>query len=156
MPGALRPEVRRASRAMMTSGRSRFDSKRLLAKTGKARLRGEFELCLLRNLDAHIAQSESRDRARDPPDRLSLEEQFRARSYGVAVDLQNTQPPVDLASVALACDGLLAWIAALREADVRLVETGLCGKDAVVDLVSPTGDSRLDAPALEVILTQLL
>jgi len=41
MPGALRREIRRATRGMMISRRSRFDPLRVFAKPGKARLRGD-------------------------------------------------------------------------------------------------------------------
>src|SRR5262249_25970288 len=56
----------------------------------------------------------------------------------------------------LARDRLLARIAALGEADVRLVEPGLRRKDRVVELVAPARDARLDAPALDVFLARLV
>src|SRR6266536_2855262 len=47
-------------------------------------------------------------------------------------------------------DRLLPRVAALREADVRLVETGLGGEHAVVELVAVARGPRFDAQTFEV------
>src|SRR5262249_46858007 len=60
-----------------------------------------------------------------------------------------SQLAVDLSTVVLARDRLLARIATLGEADVRLLEPGLRGKDRFVEFVSPARNAGLDAPALE-------
>src|SRR5207244_2415623 len=91
----------------------------------------------------------------DPPHLLSVEEELVA-DLGVAFDIQDSESPVHLASVALPGDRLLSRIAPLGEADVRLVEPGFRREDALVDLGSPARDPRLDAPALELFVAHLV
>src|SRR2546425_2815335 len=154
MPGALRWEIGRAARGMMISERSRFDPLRRLAKPGRARLRAELQLGVLRDFDSHVGESQTRNCTCDPADRLSVQQQL-VSGRGMAFELQHAQPAIHLASVALPGDWLLPRIAALREADVRLVETRFRGEDAVVDLAPPAWDAGLDPPALELLLAHL-
>src|ERR1041384_8595669 len=64
-------------------------------------------------------------------------------------DFQSPQPAVRVAAVVQARDRLLAGVAALRERDVGLVETGLGGENALVELLAPNRGSRLDPQRLE-------
>src|SRR5207244_1739645 len=89
------------------------------AKSGKARLRGELELRVGRDLDADIAQGNTRNGARYPANRFAFERQVITGS-GLPFDIEDSEAAVELAAVVLARDRLLAGIAALREADVRL------------------------------------
>src|SRR5207253_9675355 len=75
---------------------------------------------------------------------------------GLALELQHAETPVHLASVVESRDRLLARIAALREAHVRLGQAGLGRKNRVVDLPAPAGNRGFDAPALELLLVDLL
>jgi hypothetical protein len=111
-------------------------------------------LCVGWDFYSHIRERQAWDCARDAADLLSLQQQVISLR-GLAVDLQHAQPAVHLAAIALPGDRLLARIAAFAEADVRLVETGFCGQDAIVDLSPPARDARFDPPALELLLVNL-
>src|SRR4051794_3428178 len=93
--------------------------------------------------------------ARDAADGLAVECELVACLHATPY-VEHAQAPVDLAAVMLSRDGFLAGIAALAEADVRLVETGLGREDAVVELTTPQRDARLDPPALDVVLAGLV
>src|SRR5919198_3853421 len=110
---------------------------------------------ITRNLCADVAERDAVRRARDSSDDLPLERQLVA-GFRRTVDVENTQAAVDLAAVVLPRDRLLPRIAALREADVRLFEPRLCRQDRVVELATPARHSRLDAPALDVLLARLV
>src|SRR5207244_2812645 len=97
---------------------------RSLAKAGEARVRGELQRRIVWDLDSHVGQSNAWDRTRDPAHLLAVQEQL-VSAFGVSVDFQHSQAAVDFAAVALPRDRLLPRIAALREADVRLVQSGL-------------------------------
>src|ERR1041385_8663041 len=64
-------------------------------------------------------------------------------------DFQSPQPAVRVAAVVQARDRLLAGVAALRERDVGLVETGLGGENALVELLAPNRGAHLDPQRLE-------
>src|SRR5436309_4113532 len=141
------------SRGMMISSRG-FDPLRHLAKSGKARLRGDFQDCFLRDLYSHVAQCYAFDCAGDPSDRLAFQLQL-VSWLRFAFDVQDPQPAVHLASMPLPGDRFLARIATLREADVRFVETRFRRQDSLVDLATPARDAGLDPPALELVLADL-
>src|SRR5437773_1763441 len=132
-----------------------FFGERSLAKSGKARLRGELELRVVGNFDADVREGEPRNRTGNPADRFAFEEELRAGGY-FTLDLEDAKAAVHLAAMALARDRLLPWVTPLRKTDVRLVEARLGGEDPVVDLSSPERDARLDPPALELLLANLL
>src|SRR5579863_217525 len=69
----------------------------------------------------------------------------------LVVELDHLQLAIDVPAVVQACDRLLPGIAALAEADVRLVEAGLGGEDGVVELAAPPRDAGLDAAQLELV-----
>ena len=75
-------------------------------------------------------------------------------SGGGSLDLEDAQLPVRLAAVVEPRNRLLPRVAALlrREADVSLVQAGLGGKDAIVDLAAPARARRQDAHALEILV----
>src|SRR5438876_6622077 len=110
---------------------------------------------MVRDLDPNIAEGDAVHCARDPADRLTFVEQLVAWLWG-AFDLEHAQAAVHLASMALAGDRLLARIAALREADVRVVQACLGRQDFLVELAAPAGDAGLDTPALELLLADLV
>src|SRR6266566_3191919 len=124
------------------------------AKPGRARLRGEDQNCVVRNFGSDIAERHAGDCTRDAADVLAVQLQLVSRC-GVSLDVEHAQPSVHLASVALPCDRLLPRVAPLAEADVRLVQAGLRREDALVDLVAPARDARLDPPAFELVLADL-
>src|SRR5215208_4024455 len=105
---------------------------------------------VLGHFPSDVCERRSAHCACDATDRLTVECQLVA-GLDVALDVQDSEAPVDLASVVLAGDWLLSGIAAFREADVRLLETGFRGKDALVELPAPAWDARFDSPALEVL-----
>src|ERR671922_827918 len=108
------------------------------------------------HIGAHVAECDTTSRTGDASDNLAVLENFRVPlGNRVALDLEHPQAAVHLAAVVLARNRLLARIAPLGEADVRLVETGFGREDAVVDLPTPAGDARLDAPALECLFIDL-
>src|SRR5207237_3446963 len=72
----------------------------------------------------------------------------------VVVKLDHSELAVDVPAVVQSRDRLLPGIAALREADVCLVEARLGREDALVELASPARDARLDPPKLELLLVQ--
>src|SRR2546421_789042 len=131
-----------------------FDPLRQLAKTGKARLRGDCQNRILGHFHSHVPECDLLCCARDPADRFALQLQLVTRC-SVAFDFQDSQPAVHLASMALAGDWFLAGVAAFREADVRLVETRFRRQDALVDLAAPAWDAGLDPPVLEFVLAHL-
>src|SRR6186997_3031157 len=115
----------------MMLSRGVSSEERCSAKPGKARLRADFELRVSWDFYSHISERQSWDGARDAADLLSFQQQLVSlRRF--AVDLQNAQLAIHLAAIALPGDRLLARIAAFAEADVRFVETGFCGQDAIV------------------------
>src|SRR5438445_7973894 len=154
MPGASRLEIRRAARGMMICSRLWFRSLRQLAKSGKARLRGELQFGVLRDLYSYVAERDAFDCAGDSSDCLPVSLQFVSR-FCFTVDVQHSQLAVHLASIALAGYWFLARIAALCEADVRLVEARFGGEDALVDLAAPAGDAGLDPPPFELVVAHL-
>src|SRR5262249_23002883 len=97
--------------------------------------------------DPHVAERDAVRSARDAADRLSVQDELVSPLDGV--DLQQSQLAVDLSTVVLARDRLLARIATLGEADVRLLEAGLLGKDQFVEFLPPARNAGLDAPARE-------
>ena len=70
----------------------------------------------------------------------------------VAVDLEHAQRPVHATAVVLARDRLLARVAPLLEVDRALVEPGLGGKHAVVDLPAEARRPGADAQELELVV----
>src|SRR5512132_2369718 len=113
------------------------------------------EVGVVRDLGAHVAERDAVGGARDAADRLLTERELVAR-FRAAVDLEHAQPAVDLAAVVLPRDRLLPRIAAFAEADVRVLEPGFGRKDRLVELASPARDTRLDAPALDLLLGRIL
>src|ERR687895_360831 len=110
-----------------------FESCRAHLRTPAPRL----EFGVVRDLDTHVAQGDAVDGARHPSHRLVAEADLvpgRSR-----LDLEDTEAAVDLAAVAEPRDRLLARIAALREADCRLVQAGLGGEHPVVQIPAPPG-----------------
>src|SRR6266511_1749588 len=106
-----------------------FFGERLRAKSGKARLREELELSVAGNFGPHIGKREPGNRARYPPDRFAFVDEFRVLFRNcVGFEIKYAQAAVYFASVVLTRDRFLARIAALREADVGLVEPGLRGQ----------------------------
>src|SRR6266550_955132 len=100
------------------------------------------ELGAVRHFRAHVTERQAADCARDPADCLSAADDLRLRvRYLVAGKLEHAQSAVDLPAVVLTRDRLLARIAALREADVGLLQSGLCGKHALVELAAPARDA---------------
>src|SRR5205085_2080330 len=73
----------------------------------------------------------------------------------VAFDLEDTQAAIELPAVVLTRDRLLARVAALAEADVRLRQSGFRRQHAIVDLAPPARDAGLDPPALERLIVDL-
>src|SRR4029077_14060506 len=132
-----------------------FRSAPELTKPGGARLRGELQVRVVRDLYAHIAECDAWDHARDAAHPLAVEEQFGTRGR-VAFHVQHAQLAVHLPAIALTRDWLLARIAAFAEADVRLVEARFGREDLFVDLSAPARNACLDPPALELLLTDLV
>src|SRR4029077_55265 len=87
--------------------------------------------------------------ARHAADRLLAEEDLVARAR--VRDLEHAQAAVRAAAVMQARDRFLAGIAALREGDVRLAETGLGGEDRLVQLAAPDRRAGLDPERLELV-----
>src|SRR5919197_4934898 len=110
---------------------------------------------VVRHFDAYVAERDAVRGARDLSDDLSVERQLVAR-LRAAVELEDAQATVDLPAVVLPRDRLLARIATLREADVRLVEPRLRGQDRVVELMAPAWDAGLDPPAFDVFFARLV
>ena len=71
---------------------------------------------------------------------------------GLRVELDDLKLPVDVTAIMETRDRLLSGIAALLEADVRRVETGLRRQDRVVELAAPARNARLDAAELELVV----
>src|SRR5690348_13298198 len=113
------------------------------------------KLRVVGNLCPYISKGDTIRGAGDAAYPLSLERQL-VTGLRSARDLQHAQAPVHLAAVVLARNRLLAGIATLAEADVRLLEPGFGGKDAVVELVTPARNARLDAPAFDIFLARLV
>ena len=95
--------------------------------------------------------------ARDAADRLAVEGQLRVVRRGVvAVDRKHAQPAVRVAAVVEPGDGLLAGVAALREADRAPLEAGLGRHHAVVQLTAEPGSAGQDPESLELVLADRL
>src|SRR6059058_3496781 len=113
------------------------------------------EYGVLGHFAPNVCKRDTANSARNATDRLAVERQLVAR-FDVALDVQHTQAAIDLASIVLAGDRFLAGIAALREADVRLLETGFRREDALVELPAPARRAGLDPPAFELVFACLL
>ena len=88
MPGAL--AARTPARCARHDDSARvLLRRRPLAKTGKARLRGQFQLRIVRDFDSDIAEREPRHSARDPANLLAVQEQF-VSGLGGALDIQDS------------------------------------------------------------------
>src|SRR4029450_12359272 len=97
---------------------------------------------IIRHLCTHVAERDAVHSARDATDVPAVEQQLVIRVHG-AVDVEDTEPAVALAAVVLARDRLLTRVAALRETDVCLSETGFGRQESLVQLRAPPPDSRL-------------
>src|ERR1043166_7226129 len=117
---------------MLRTGRMLYQS------AGSSR---ERERRVIRHLRPHIGERDDRAvaaarSARDPADLPSFVEQRRV-VFRNLVELDDAEAAVRMATEVKACHRLLARITALREGDVRVLETGLGRKDAVVELPLP-------------------
>src|SRR3954451_7258457 len=132
MPGAFAAQepARCARHDVLARVRCR---RALVAKPGRARLRGELEVGIVRNLCAHVTEGYAVGSARNPADDLFAQLELVPRRR-FALDVEDSQPAVDLAPVVLAGDRLLPRVTPFAEADVRLLEAGLGREDGVVEL----------------------
>src|SRR5215208_3439057 len=77
------------------------------------------QLRVVRHLGPHVGERDTRRGARDPADDAAVVHDLGLR-LDLAVDAQDAQRPVDVATVVQARDRLLTRVAALAERDVRV------------------------------------
>src|SRR6185437_912019 len=114
---------------MLRTGRTLYHS------AGSSR---ERERRVIRHLRPHVRERDdaavrAARAARDAADLTPLVQQSRV-VFRQLIELDDPKPSIRMAAEMEARDRLLSGVAALRERDVRPVETRLRGKDAIVEL----------------------
>ena len=92
-------------------------------------------------------------RARHATDYLAVQRQLGVVDGQLAAfEREHAEPTVRVPAVVEPRDGLLAGVAALREAYRPVLETRLGGHDAIVELATEPRRARQDSQALELFL----